>query len=195
MKGNAAAGSIENFLFAAMNAVSSTASTLIGQNVGKGDHRRVRRAFFTLCGTACLIAALFSGVCILLRNPLLALYGVRAGGDALGKIAYDTAITRILYKWPTFVAYAFYTAAAGTLRGLGKSSLSAAIAFVGTCIFRIVWISTVFRALVNLGSIYISYPISWVITGGVIFILVLHFLHKNIRNVEAATTQKMPKKI
>lgn len=187
VKGNAAASGIENFLFAAMNAVNSTASTLIGQNVGKGDHRRVWRAFFTLCGTACLIALIMSGACILLRDPLLALYGVRAGGDALGKIAYDTAITRVIYKWPTFVTYAFLTAASGTLRGLGKSSLSAAISFVGTCVFRIVWISTVFRALVNLGSIYISYPISWVVTGVVIFILVLRFLRKSIKNAETET--------
>ena len=180
VKGNAAASGIENFLFAAMNAVNSTASTLIGQNVGKGDHRRVRRAFFTLCGTACLIAVLMSGACILLRDPLLALYGVRTGGDTLGKIAYDTAITRVLCKWPTFVFYAFYISVAGTLRGLGKSSLSASIAFVGTCIFRVVWITTVFRVFVTLESIYVSYPISWLLTGAVGLVFLLHFLRKKL---------------
>ena len=186
IKGSAAVSSIENFMFAAMNAVTATASTVIAQNVGHGDFKRVKRAFWTLCLVSAIITVFMSCGFILLHRPLLALYGVRSTGDALAQITYKAALTRILCKWTTFLTYALLSVCAGTLRGLGKSSTSAAISFVGTCVFRIVWIYTVFRLFRNLESIFLSYPISWLLTG-ICFFFTVHFF---LRKEERASEQK-----
>ncbi len=188
VKGSAAAGSIENFMFAALSSVSTAASAVVGQNVGKGDYRRVRLAFWELCLVSSLITVLMSGACILLRDPLLSLYGVGASDALLEGIAYDAAQTRIFCKWPEFILYAVMNTCAGTLRGFGKSSTAAAISFVGTCVFRVLWIYTVFRAFENLESIFLSYPISWLLTGIFFLGTVLLTLRKKMRGGEERTT-------
>ncbi len=182
IKGSAAAGSIENFIFAAMTAVSTTASAVIGQNVGSGNVRRVRQAFWSLFLIASFIALIMSGGCILLRDPLLALYGVGSGGDALSQIAYESAMTRIFCKWTAFLFYAMFNTCAGTLRGMGKSSSAAMLAFVGTCVFRVVWIYTVFRKVGTLKVIFLSYPVSWILTGVFALGMVLCILRKKLRS-------------
>lgn len=82
-------------------------------------------------------------------------------------------MVRLFWKWPGFFIFSIMNACAGTIRGLGKSTTSALITFFGTCVFRIIWVYTVFSHFKNLESIYISYPISWLITGA--FFLVVLF--------------------
>ena len=53
---------------------------------------------------------------------------------------------------------------ANSLRGLGKSATAMIISFLGSCVFRIVWIMTVFKLNPTLTMLYIVYPISWFIT-------------------------------
>ncbi|MBP3334011.1 MAG: MATE family efflux transporter [Clostridia bacterium] len=174
MKGNTAVANIESFIFNALAATTVTSSTVTAQNMGARKCRRARTAFGYICFISTVIAVVMTGVCILLRDPILYLYGVKNAQDILSTLNYNTAITRIFWKWPGFFIYAIMNACAGTIRGLGKSSTSAIITFFGTCVFRIVWIYTVFRYFENLESIYISYPISWLITG--IFFLVVLFI-------------------
>ena len=53
---------------------------------------------------------------------------------------------------------------AGSVRGMGYSVLPMIVSFVGACLFRIIWIFTIFRWQHTLFSLYISYPISWLLT-------------------------------
>ena len=53
---------------------------------------------------------------------------------------------------------------AGSVRGLGYSILPMLVSLVGACVFRIIWIFTVFQWQHTLFSLYISYPISWALT-------------------------------
>ena len=48
---------------------------------------------------------------------------------------------------------------------LGETLLSFAVSTVlGTCVFRIVWIYTVFRAFPTLPTLYAAFPLSWILT-------------------------------
>ena len=53
------------------------------------------------------------------------------------------------------------------ISGTQTTTTAAIIALIGTCAFRLVWIYTVFEHVHTLEAIYISYPISWVLTGAV----------------------------
>ena len=52
----------------------------------------------------------------------------------------------------------------GALRGLGKSWTPLVISTLGACVFRIVWIATVFSSIHTLQCLYLSWPISWLLT-------------------------------
>lgn len=64
----------------------------------------------------------------------------------------------------------------GILRGMGYSILPMIVSLTGACGLRILWIVTVFAWRPTLFILYISYPISWLITFVVHFIcfLVVH---------------------
>ena len=52
----------------------------------------------------------------------------------------------------------------GAIRGLGNSLVPMAITVLGVCGIRILWIYTVFRANHTQFMLYVSYPISWVLS-------------------------------
>lgn len=186
MRGDAAVGSLETFVFTALSAVTVAASTFTAQNVGANNYARVRKAVGYVLMIAVSIGAAMSILGMLAREPLVALYGVRDGGDILSAIALDTSWKRMIWKWPAFFIYAIMNTCAGTIRGMGKSTLAALITFFGTCVFRIVWIYTVFRYFESLEAIYISYPISWFLTGVCFLITVFVMLRKKLSTVDPA---------
>ena len=52
----------------------------------------------------------------------------------------------------------------GSLRGMGYSIMPMLVSLTGACLFRVVWIYTVFQQYRSLETLYISYPISWLLT-------------------------------
>ena len=180
IKGSSAAQDIETFIFQALAATTVCGSAFTAQNVGANNYRRVRKIFGGWVLISAAIAVAMSVGAMLLRDPLLALYGVKNAQDPLAQIAYSSAITRIWWKWPAFFIYAIMNACAGMIRGLGKSSLSAIISIFTTCVFRVLWIYTAFRYFENLESIFISYPISWLLSVLVFLPLLFALIKKNI---------------
>ena len=53
----------------------------------------------------------------------------------------------------------------GLVRGMNRSSISTIVSLLGSCVLRIIWIYTVVAAHPSLVLVYLSYPISWTITG------------------------------
>ena len=49
-------------------------------------------------------------------------------------------------------------------RGIGKSFAPTVIVIMGSCVFRVVWIYTVFAYFRTIPSLYLLYIFSWVIT-------------------------------
>ena len=54
----------------------------------------------------------------------------------------------------------------GALRGTGYSVLPMLVTLIGVCGLRLLWIATVFRIpqFHTIETIYVSYPISWLLT-------------------------------
>jgi Na+-driven multidrug efflux pump len=66
--------------------------------------------------------------------------------------------------------------ASGAMRGFGKSIAPMIVSLLGSCVFRIVWVYTVFAANPTLPVLYISYPLSWTVTGAVHYLCCFHAL-------------------
>ncbi len=190
VKGNSAAASLENFAFTSANAVHQAAVTFTGQNVGAKKYDRVKRVLLWCFAVEIGVSVVVSGLMLLFRDPLLALYKVTAiEGDTLAMLAYDTAITRTLCKWAFFFTYGFMDVGTAVMRGFGKSTTATVLTLIGTCLFRVVWIFTVFRALFSLEVIYLSYPLSWFLTGVASLVGVVIVLRKRLRTQKSADEQ------
>ncbi|MBQ9802924.1 MAG: MATE family efflux transporter [Clostridia bacterium] len=192
VSGNAAAANLENFAFTAVAAVHQATVTFTGQNAGAEKYDRVCRVM-KLCMLCSLAVALFFTLLIfLLHTPLFALYGVVDGeAGSLEHVAFNAAYTRIFYHLLPFVLYAFFDTTNAMARGLKKAISATVITLIGTCLLRVVWILTVFEHFETLESIYVSYPLSWLLTGAVQFVMVLTVLKKqSVRTEEIAQNVK-----
>lgn len=179
VKGNAASANLESFIYTAQNTVYQAAISFTSQNVGAEKYDRIYK--IRRCGylIGFCITAVISVFIFLLRNPLLSLYGITDGvAGSLEAIAYDTALLRMKYLTLFYFPITFMEIGCGVVRGLGKSISSTIISLLGACAFRAVWVWTVFEMFPTLDIIYISYPISWVITALVFYIYINSTLKK-----------------
>ncbi len=182
VNGNAAATNLEGFIYTAMNAVYQGAITFTSQNIGAEKPQRVRRILYSCLGIVTVIGMTLSGVVYLLREPLLGLYGVKEGAEgSVQGLAMYAAVTRFRYICLTYFLCGVMDVSSGVLRGLGKSVTSMVISLIGACLLRLVWIWVVFPVHLSLDSIFISYPLSWIITTLVAVITIHLVLRKMLR--------------
>ena len=176
--GNAAVSNLNGFIYTATNSVCQASIAFTSQNVGADRYDRVKKVLLNCYAITAVVAALCSLTLFLFNHQLLSLYGI-TDGEGLDAIAYNAAMTKMRYETMTYFLLALMEVGCGVLRGLGRSLTSTVITLIGACLLRVVWILTVFEHFLTLPSIYVSYPISWTVTGIVALVLVCIILKKH----------------
>ena len=166
---NSAGSNLEGFVYTSMNAIHQAALTFASQNLGAGKIRRVRRSMWICLGTVTVIGLVMGMAMYLCGRPLLSLYldDPHAIDPLTGISVLDYGIKRMFYILPLYCLCGLMDVAVGTLRGIGYSVMPMLVSLTGACLFRVVWILTVFAANPTLDVLYVSYPISWALTFGV----------------------------
>lgn len=185
VNGCAATGNIEGFVYTAMNAVYQGAITVTSQNVGAKKTRRVKRILYSCLLAVFTVGVVMSGLAYLFREPLLALYGVKGGvAGSLEALALESALIRYDYIIAIYFLCGFMDVCSGVLRGLGKAIVSTVITLVGACLLRVVWLWTVFPLKQTLEVIFVSYPITWIVTALTAFTVIQILLKKLVKKEE-----------
>ena len=70
---------------------------------------------------------------------------------------------------------AFMDCSVAASRSLGKSLVPTIILILGSCVFRIIWIYTIFAYFHTIPALYLLYIFSWTITS---IAQVAYFIHK-----------------
>ena len=159
MAGNAAAINIEGYVYFAMYAFSQTAISFTSQNLGAGNFKRILRILF-LTQCCVIVTGLVLGVAAyLFASPLLGIYSPNQAVIAAGAL-------RMGFVSKPYFLCGIMDVLTGSLRGLGYVVAPMIVSLGGACIFRLVWITTLFQVpkFHTVQTIYISYPISWVLT-------------------------------
>lgn len=65
----------------------------------------------------------------------------------------------------SYVVSPLMDASIAASRGIGKSVGPTVIVILGSCVFRVIWVYTVFAWLGTITSLYLLYIFSWAITG------------------------------
>ena len=185
MAGNGAGANIEGFSYTAMNAFYTASLTFTSQNLGARKPERLGKIMLA-CQACVAVTGLAVGflmytfsaqlVGIYCVEPHVIAYGVKR----LSVIAMAHFVCGMM---DVFV---------GGLRGMGNSFTPMIISILGACVMRVVWIYTVFAAFRSLDVLYLSYPISWVLTctaQGVCYTLVKRKVTRRIRMEDAALAE------
>ena len=160
VSGNAAVANLEGFAYVIENSFHQTAVNYVGQNSAAGQFDRVKK-ISGLCILYAVIAGIITGVGMnLFSGQLLGLY-ITDSGEAIA-----IGVTRMVITVLPYFLFGMQDVVTGILRGLGASFLSMIITVLGICGIRILWIYTIFRipAYHTQQCLYISYPLSWVLT-------------------------------
>lgn len=157
MAGNTAASNIEGFVYVAMNSLYQTAISFCGQNYGAMKFKRIGKTLL-ICQICVIITGLVMGNAAYLGGSvLLQLYSTDAEVIRYG-------LVRMSFIATTYCLCGMMDVMVGALRGIGYSVMPMIVSLTGACLFRILWIMTIFRAYHSLQILYISYPISWALT-------------------------------
>lgn len=164
VNGNAAAANADTVVYNVLAAFYTACSTFVGQNVGAGKKDRILKCYFVSLAYA-VSFGLVLGLGFVVFSKQFLFFFIEDGGNAVETEALMSAATeRLRIMGCSYFISAFVDSAIAASRGLGKSLLPTVILFFGTCVFRIVWIYTVFASFRTIPSLYLLYPASWIIT-------------------------------
>ena len=166
MGGNTAAGNIEGFVYVAMNSIHQATLNFTGQNYGAKNYKNIKRVLLY----SLLIVAVVGEVLGLLLF-VLAPWVLRLYTDSPEVIEY--AIVRMQFVCAVYGLCGLMDILVGSMRGVGYSFIPMTVSLIGVCAFRVFWVNVIFKNDPRLTTLYISYPISWIITALVLTICVL----------------------
>lgn len=150
--GNTAASNIEGFVYTSMNALYQTSLSFTSQNLGAKQYRRIDQVLLRCAILVVLIGLVLGNGAHLLGRQLLGIYSADAEVVSFG-------LVRLGVVSVTYCLCGLMDVIAGSVRGMGYSILPMLVSLAGACVFRIIWIFTIFRWQHTLFSLYISYPI------------------------------------
>ena len=173
---NSAAANADGPVYEVMAAFYVACSSFMGQNLGAKKKDRVLKSYFVSLSYSFFIG-LILGLTILFMGPnFLLLFTSDPAVIELGM--YRLKIMSVSYA---FSAFMDCTIAAS--RGLGKTVVPTFIVIMGSCVFRVIWIYTIFAYFKTIPSLYLLYIFSWAITAAAEIIYFQAIYRKEMREV------------
>jgi putative MATE family efflux protein len=154
----AMSGKTDGLYWAVSNAMGAAITGFIAQNRGAGRMDRVRQCVRQGMIMAFAVTAGISAFLMLFGIPMLR---ILTPDEAVVQTTYEI----MTYFVPFYVTWVPVEVLSAVLRGAGDAVYPVVIIGIGICLFRVIWILTVFARFGTLFSLCVSYVISWVITG------------------------------
>lgn len=153
--------------------------TFTSQNMGARRYDNLDRVMRNCLLCAVGIGVLLGGGAFLGGNLLLHFYSTDEAVVAAG-------LARMRIICTTYFLCGVMDTLASCLRGRGYSVLPMVVSLVGSCLLRLVWIATIFRLFHTTTMLYLSYPVSWILTTLVHLACLLVVRHKMNESLKAA---------
>lgn len=176
--GSSAGLNFEYFTYAISATFSQGAVTFISQNFGALQIKRCKRIFWIALGEGAFFTWLLGAIFIIWRHLFVSFY-------TIDPAVQDFAIRRMLLVTSVEFLACPFDIGSGALRGLGHAVIPSLFTILGTVVFRIVWLYTVFEYFKSFESLMIVYPVSWVFTEILVLIAYFYYMRKLERKIAA----------
>lgn len=178
--GSSLALNFEYFTYDIANAFAQAAVTFTSQNFGAGNLKRCRKIFWLCLLFGMGFTEILSIVFMIWDHFFVSIYTISDAVAVYGLI-------RMHHVCSLEGLTATYEVESAALRGMGKSLEPSIITILGTVVFRMIWLVTIFKWIPTYDMLMNVYIASWVFTGGLIFIVyVLHMRKMEKRFAEKA---------
>lgn len=178
--GSSLALNFEYFTYDIANAFAQAAVTFTSQNFGAGNLKRCKKIFWLCMLFGMGFTEILSIVFMVWDDFFVSIYTISDTVAVYGLI-------RMHHVCSLEGLTATYEVESAALRGMGKSLEPSIITILGTVVFRMIWLVTVFKWIPTYDMLMNVYIASWVFTGGLIFtVYVLHMRKLEKRFAEKA---------
>ena len=158
VSGNSAAVNADSLIFNTQSAFYTACSSFISRNWGAGRKERILKSYIASLTYAFAAGAICGVLLLCFGREFLSIF-------ANEQAVIDAGMQRIKIMGFSYGICAFMDCSIAAARGLGKSIVPMIIVVLGSCVFRVVWIYTVFAFYKTIPSLYLLYFFSWAITG------------------------------
>ena len=166
--GSSLALNFEYFTYDIGSAFAQAAVTFTSQNFGAGNLKRCKKIFWLCLIFGVGFTEILSIIFMIWDDFFVSIYTISDTVAVYGLI-------RMHHVCSMEGLTATYEVESAALRGLEKSLEPSIITILGTVVFRMIWMATVFKWIPTYEMLMNVYISSWVFTGGLIFIVyVLH---------------------
>ncbi len=179
MAGNSTGANIEGFVYTAMNSIYQAAITFTGQNYGARKYGRIKKILFEAVAVVAVVGLALGFGVLLLGRQIASFY-------SSDPEVVNVAMERLRIILPFYFLAGITDVLVGVLRGMGYSFQPMLTAFLFSCVMRSGWVYTVFAASPSLTTLFISYPVSWILS---IIGLIGFFIYGYVRLCKRAESE------
>ena len=168
VSGNAAAANADPLVYDVMAAFYTACASFMSQNYGAGKPERVKRSYIISLGYSFGIGAVLGLSLVLFGQTFLSLFTTEPA-------VAEAGMQRLVIMGLSYPISAFMDCTIAASRGLGRTIVPTFIVIMGSCVFRVIWVYTVFAFFGTLLSLYLLFVCSWTITAiaeGIYFVRV-----------------------
>ena len=158
MAGCGSYSKIEGFAFLPITCFSQSLATFVGQNLGAGNHDRVKKGAGFGIACSCLLAELIGILSYLFAPQLIGFFN-----DSPQVVDFGVRHMRVICLF--YFLLAFSHCIAGILRGAGKSTVPMLTMLSCWCLIRVTYITVAMSFLNRLEVVSWAYPITWTCSG------------------------------
>ena len=174
VKGNSAAANADNLIYDAMAAIYMACASFMSQNYGAGKAERVKKSFLISMAYSFAIGLVLGGSLLLFGREFLALFTTEPA-------VIDAGMKRIGVMGLAYCISAFMDCTISACRGLGETVVPTILVVLGSCVFRVIWVYTIFAHFHTIPSLYLLFPFSWGLTAIAELIYFAHVYKKAMR--------------
>ena len=176
MAGYTAANNILGFLYMSVNSITQACMSFTSQNYGVGKLKRMDKVLRDCAILSISIAAVLGGLAYSFGPQILTVYTsdpkvINCGMEILVYTSITYFLCGIMDLFP------------GALRGMGYSAVPMVLSVIGTVGTRIVWVFGIFPNHRSLSVLFVSYPVSWILTI-VLQVMCFYFVRKRVHQKE-----------
>lgn len=157
VSGNSAAANADNLIYNVMFAFHVACSSFMSQNWGAGNKKRMLKSYHVALTYSFCAGALLGGSLFFFGRQFLSLFATEPAVIAAG-------MHRIRIMGFSYAFSAFMDCTIAASRGIGKSIAPTVIVIMGSCVFRVIWVYTIFAYFHTIPSLYLLYIFSWSLT-------------------------------
>ena len=161
----------EYFSYDIAVAFAQAAVTFTSQNFGAGNLKRCKKIFLECMLFGIGFTEILSIIFLIWDKFFIGIY-------TTSKVVAMYGILKLhrVCAWEGITATCDVESAA--LRGMGKALEPSVVTVLGTVVFRMIWLVTVFRMMPTYEVLMDVYVASWIFTGGILFVIYMMHMRK-----------------